>query len=55
METWLPIWKWTLILGVGFFAVLSVAVIIGGFYDVRAMFRRIAEQHESEDDTSSEA
>ena len=46
METWLPIWTWTLVLGVIFFAVLSVVVIIGGVYDIRAMFRSLAEQHQ---------
>ncbi|MBN1342670.1 MAG: hypothetical protein JXQ73_08325 [Phycisphaerae bacterium] len=46
METWLPIWKWTLIIGVAFFTVLSIVVFIGGVYDIRAMFRSLAEQHE---------
>lgn len=54
METWLPIWTWTLIIGVALFACLSVAVIIGGASDIRAMFRSLAEQHESHDDASPE-
>ncbi len=54
MQTWLAIWTWTLILGVALFACLSVAVIIGGASDIKAMFRSIAEQHESRDDTPPE-
>jgi len=48
MEFWLPIWKWTLILGVIAFAVLSVVVIIGGAFDIRSLFRSLAKQHEQQ-------
>lgn len=46
MEFWLPFWKWTLIVGVGLFAGLTVAVIIGGAFDIRSLFRSLREQHE---------
>ena len=49
MEFWLPIWKWTLILGATAFAVLSVVVIIGGAYDIRSLFRSLRAQHEQQD------
>ncbi len=46
MEGWLSLWKWTLILGVILFAGLSVAVIIGGAFDIRSLFRSLRVQHE---------
>jgi len=48
MEFWLPIWKWTLILGVTAFAILAVVVIIGGAYDIRSLFRSLRAQHEQQ-------
>jgi hypothetical protein len=45
MSFWAQFWMWFLVFGLVMFAGLAVAVSIGGFFDVRAMFKRIREQH----------
>ena len=45
MNPWMTFWTALLLLGLTVFAVLTVVVAIGGFRDLRAMFRRIASQH----------
>ena len=50
MEGWIIFWKWMLIVVVIIFAVVSVAVAIGGFFDVKALFKNIDEQHRQKDD-----
>ena len=44
--SWTTFWAYVIAIGVLGFAILAVIVAIGGFRDVRAMFRRITEQHE---------
>jgi len=45
MQMWLNFWTGLLIAGVGVFAILAVVVAIGGFFDIRALFRAIDAQH----------
>ena len=47
MRFWIDLWTITFIVGLGIFAVLAVAVTIGGIGDIRSLFKSIAEQHES--------
>ncbi len=46
MNAWSEFWKGLIIVSLVCFALLSVFVMIGGFRDVFAMFRRIDRQHE---------
>jgi len=48
MEVWAQIWTWVLAIGLGAFAVLAVVVSVKGLADIRALFRTVGEQHESE-------
>ena len=41
METWAGFWKVFVILGVGFFAAVSVWVTIAGLSDIRHMLREL--------------
>ncbi len=50
MEGWIAFWKWLLIAVVIIFALVSIGVTIGGFFDVKALFKDIDEQHRKEDD-----
>lgn len=54
-DHWTSIWTLVLVGGSGSFAVLAVIVAVGGFRDVRAMFRRIDAEHEQaeRDDSAS--
>jgi hypothetical protein len=45
MSFWSQFWTWFLLLGLALFAVLAVVVSIGGLVDIRALFKRIREQH----------
>lgn len=44
-DQWTNVWILILAGGCGGFAVLALVVAIGGFRDVRAMFRRIDAEH----------
>ena len=45
METWCNIWTITLLAGLGIFVVLAIVVAIGGFFDIRSLFKSIENQH----------
>ena len=51
MEGWILFWKILLIVVVIIFAAISVKVTIGGFFDVKALFKDIDEQHNEDDET----
>lgn len=44
-EQWTSVWILVLAGGSGGFALLSLIVAVGGFRDVKAMFRRIDAEH----------
>ena len=46
MNPWATIWAWIITASLLLFAAVAIAVAIGGFFNVRAMFRKIVEQHE---------
>lgn len=48
MSFWEFFWAALLIFGLAIFTGLAVVVAIGGFADIRAMFRNIDRQHERE-------
>lgn len=49
MDFWINFWTVLLILAVVVFACLAVAVTIGGFFDIKALFRSIDAKHSEED------
>ena len=56
MNFWITFWSGLLIASVAVFAVLAIAVTIGGFFDVRSLLRSIDAQHaESKDNDQGDA
>ena len=54
MESWINFWGVVLIATLVIFAGLAVVISIGGFSDLKALFRSMDEQHreqETEDDS----
>lgn len=49
MGDWATFWKWLLIGTSSLFGLLAVAVTIGGFFDVRALFKTSDAEHEAEE------
>ncbi len=45
VQHWIMLWKIVLIGGISLFAVLAVVVSIGGFFDIRRLFRTLRAQH----------
>jgi hypothetical protein len=45
MVFWIHFWTWVIAIGLLFFVGLSIVVTIGGYSDIRSLFRDIAEQH----------
>jgi len=54
MEFWTNFWTVVLVGAIGLFAVLAVVVTIGGFFDVRRMFRTMSEPSEEQADNPAE-
>ncbi|MFQ5805388.1 MAG: hypothetical protein ACE5I3_02930 [Phycisphaerae bacterium] len=50
MAFWPQFWMWFLLFGLVIFLGLAIAVSVGGLFDVRAMFKRIREQHDRQGD-----
>jgi hypothetical protein len=46
MSYWAAFWGWFLLLGLVVFLGLAIVVSIGGFFDIRALFKSIRRQHE---------
>ncbi len=44
LDQWMLFWKIVLVAGMIAFAVLAVTVSIGGFYDIRRLFKRLRER-----------
>ena len=54
-SAWLTLWTAILVVTLSVFAVLTVVVAVGGYFDVKELFRSIDQRHaESRDETSSE-
>jgi hypothetical protein len=51
MDSWLLFWKLLLIVAFSMFGVLAIVVAIGGFFDLRALFRSVDAQHDSENES----
>ena len=45
MDFWADFWAVVAALSLGIFAILAVVVAIGGFFDVKAMFKNLDSQH----------
>jgi len=54
-QGWITLWKWMLVVCMFLFGLLAVGVTIGGFLDIKKLFKTLASQHgESPDeDTTS--
>ena len=48
MDFWVTFWGAVLVIGLLVFVGVAATVTVGGFADVRAMFRGIDSQHEEE-------
>ncbi len=48
LEFWIVLWKIVLIGGLILFGMMAVWVTIGGVFDIKRLFKRIAESHEHE-------
>lgn len=54
MNGWLTLWSAVLLIALTLFAGLSIAVSIGGFFDIRKMFRELRRQHREDGDSISD-
>ncbi len=48
LSFWIVLWKIVLIGALLLFASMAVWVTIGGYYDIKRLFARLAESHEQE-------
>jgi hypothetical protein len=53
MFWWSILWKVLLVGGLLLFGGMAVVVSVGGLFDIKRLFARIAESHQQADETSS--
>jgi hypothetical protein len=49
-QSWIILWKIVLIGGVSLFGAMAVWVTIGGYYDIKRLFARLAEDRDREEE-----
>jgi len=54
LDFWINLWKIVFIVGVVLFGSMAIWVSIGGFFDIKRLFKTIAEGHEQEEQPSSD-
>jgi hypothetical protein len=52
-EQWVTFWKWVVITALTTYFGLALVIAVGGFFDVRKMFRRLNEAHAKESGAAS--
>lgn len=48
MDAWATFWGWFLVIVLAVFALLAIAVAVGGFFDVKALFSSIDKKHDED-------
>ncbi|MHC4124546.1 MAG: hypothetical protein ACYSSI_13300 [Planctomycetota bacterium] len=48
MDFWIKFWSFFLFLSLAIFAVLAVVVTIGGFFNIRSLFKSLSAEHKDE-------
>ena len=54
MDFWISLWKIFFFASLALFAVLAVVVSIGGFFNIRSLFKSLSERTEQDDDPRAE-
>ena len=49
MDFWISLWKIFFFASLAIFAALAVVVSIGGFFNIRSLFKSLAERSEQDD------
>ena len=54
MEFWIKFWTFFFFASLALFAVLAVVVTIGGFFDIRSLFKNLTASHQEQNKTTVE-
>ena len=52
MSFWVTFWSYFFFISLAAFTALAVSVTIGGFFNIRSMFRKLSGQHEQQGENS---
>ncbi len=52
MDFWIKFWSFFFFASLAVFAVLAVVVTIGGFYNIRSLFKSLTNRADQDDDQS---
>lgn len=55
MENWITFWTWLLVIVLLIFFGLIVVVAVGGFFDLKILFRTINKQHRDSEEKQNSA
>jgi len=45
MESWITFWGWLLVIVLAVYAILAIAITIGGFFDIKEMLASLDNQN----------
>ena len=51
MNFWISFWTIFFVVSLVLFASLAVTVTIGGFFNIRSLFKSLSQRHEQEEDS----
>jgi hypothetical protein len=55
MNFWIQFWSWFFFISLALFVILAVVVLVGGFLNIRALFRSLSKQADARESAGVKA
>jgi uncharacterized protein YpmS len=55
MNFWIQFWSWFFFISLALFVILAVVVLVGGFLNIRALFKSLSKQADAQESAGAEA
>ncbi|MCJ7675956.1 MAG: hypothetical protein MUO33_12520 [Sedimentisphaerales bacterium] len=55
MSFWVQFWSWFFFISLALFVILAVVVLVGGFLNIRSLFRTLTKQAGAQESAGAEA
>ena len=55
MNFWIQFWSWFFFISLALFVILAVVVLVGGFLNIRALFRSLTKQADAQESAGDKA
>jgi uncharacterized protein YpmS len=55
MSFWIQFWSWFFFISLALFIILAVVVLVGGFLNIRALFKSLTKHADAQESAGAEA